>query len=120
MTESKVEVFKYISERLNCTDCKYSEFCPSMKDGVLMNDCIIRRDYRQKFDTFYNLYFGEFQGLKNEMLDVAYGLKEECITQEDKLQYFTSLTKIMGTFYSPEKQSKEDTITDVIVNIEKL
>ena len=116
--EDRVEVFKYICDRVTCdSSCKYAQFCPSMMDSVVADDCIIRRDYKRLFDAFYNLYIGKFDGLKTEMINIAYSLKEKADTPEEALTYFNSLTKIMSSCYAPEKQSKEDMITDILVNI---
>ncbi len=118
MSSERMEVFKTIMNRITCDDtCPYAEFCPSMPDGVVKNDCIIRRKYKLVFDAFYNLYLGKFEGLKSEMTNVAYRLKEDADTPEEELQYFNSLVKIMGSCYAPEKGTKEDMITEVLINI---
>lgn len=88
-----------------------------MADSVIAEDCIIRRDYKRLFDSFYNLYIGKFDGLKTEMINIAYGLKEKANTPEEALSYFNSLVKIMSACYAPEKQNKDDLITDILVNI---
>lgn len=91
-----------------------------MPAGVIAEDCIIRRDYAKVFDTFYNLYFGNLEGLKTEMIGISYMLKEQCFTPDEYLQYFNSLVKIMSSCYAPEKSQKDDFITDVMINITPL
>ena len=119
--QSRYQVFDYIRNRTTCDgSCAYSSFCPSMPSGVIAEDCIIRRDHAKVFDTFYNLYFGNLDGLRSEMIGISYMLKEQCFTPEEYLQYFNSLVKIMSACYAPEKSQKDDFITDVLINITPL
>ena len=119
--QSRYQVFDYIRNRTTCDgSCTYSSFCPSMPSGVIAEDCIIRRDHAKVFDTFYNLYFGNLDGLRSEMIGISYMLKEQCFTPEEYLQYFNSLVKIMSACYAPEKSQKDDFITDVLINITPL
>lgn len=118
-----MEVFKQIGKNLYCDDnCPYTAFCPRMLDSLMSisKECMIRKNYENEFDRFYNLYFAEADGLKNEMRATAYKIASKCDTKEELMSYFNSITKMTGTFYAPEKTSKDDLVTEVNIFYDNL
>jgi len=117
---SRYECFKVISDNLHCTEsCPYTEFCPHMMEGVKKEICIIRQHSDKLFDKFYNLYLGEYTGIKSEMIKVAYQLRESCDTPEEMLSYFNALVKILSNCYSNDKKS-EEIISEIFLNVSPL
>lgn len=102
--ETKTEVNSYLSKRSTCNGksqrdlCKYRGFCPeypplsNIKDGT---GCIIL--HIGKLDVFYNLFFAEADGLKNEMQRTLYKMQED-----DPQQYIQACTKTMTTVYGTD------------------
>lgn len=116
MTVSKRDVMKVIANQLNCDEsCPYSDFCPRMLDSLMSgeNACLIRLNYETEFDRFYNLYFGESEGLRNEMRASAYRIARSSISPDEILTYFNTINKMSTAFYAPEKTGKADEITTV-------
>lgn len=125
MTEfkSKRDVIEVISNQQNCDDsCPFSEFCPRLLDAMMSEEklCLIRVNYENEFDRFYNLYFGESEGLKNEMRASVYKIAQSACTPEEILTYFNAINKMSSAFYMPEKTGKADEITSVVINFDSI
>ena len=123
MKQSRREVADNISNQYLCDEsCQYSDFCPRMLDSTMSSgkECQIRMNYQTEFDTFYNLFFGESDGLKNEMRTVAYNLGKDAQTPEELLTYFNTISKMASAFYAPEKTGKADEITAVNIFFDEL
>ena len=119
---TKAGVLQTIANTVYCTEsCEFSEFCPRLLDSMMSKskECLIRLNYKTEFDKFYNLFFAENDGLKNEMRTTAYRLGLDAVTADDELTYFNSLQKMSTTFYAPEKSSKDDTVSSVNIFYDK-
>lgn len=102
MVETKSEVSKYIQNRNICNGtCKYKGFCPEYPPLKELENpsCIIYG--LGKLDVFYNLFFGDADGIKNELQRTLYKLEGD----GDSLQYLQACTKTMTTVYGNDSKS---------------
>ena len=122
MTDRRA-VLEVISDQYKCTaECPYSSFCPRMLDSVMSSsqECIVRVNYQNEFDRFYNLYFGGSDGIKNEMLSTAYLIASSADTADEQAAYFNIINKIFSSLYAPEKSSRELEIPSVEIIFEDI
>lgn len=102
---TKKEVGDYLKTRKQCDGyCNYKSFCPEYPPIVNTkkgSGCIILG--LGKLDVFYNLFFGEAEGIKSELQRTLYKLEDG----EDSMEYLQACAKTMTTVYGNDSKAEQ-------------
>lgn len=114
---SKSEVVTYLKGRKKCDGrCAYHGFCPEyppLINGTKDPVCMVYTS--GNIDTFYNVFFGSGDGMKNELQRTLYKMQEE----SDPEEYLSACLKTYSTIYKDVADSKPPEIKINITPVDK-